>query len=133
MATPAGENTNKSAQDKKSNQEFAKETPAIGKKLTDLKKKEGTVTLITPPSWFHNQDVSFCLINLSKRDKEICDMISSTLVENGIIFAGIDIIGDYLTEINITSPTGMREIDKQNQYSVSAILFNELEKILNER
>ena len=67
MANPAGENTNKGAQDKKPNKEFSKETPAIGKKLTDLKKKDGTVTLITPPSWFHNQDVSFCLINLSKR------------------------------------------------------------------
>ncbi len=59
MATPAGENTNKGAQDKQGNKEFSKETPAIGKKLTNLKKKEGTVTLITPPPWFQNQDVSF--------------------------------------------------------------------------
>tara|TARA_Y100000591_G_C21650528_1_gene602583 strand:- start:288 stop:581 length:294 start_codon:yes stop_codon:yes gene_type:complete len=70
MAIPAGENKNKGAQDKQGNKEFSKETPAIGKKLTDLKKKDGTVTLITPPSWFQNQDVSFCLINLSKRDKD---------------------------------------------------------------
>ena len=52
------------------NKELMKETPAVGKKLNDLKKKEGTVTLITPPSWFQNQDLSFCLINLSKRDKD---------------------------------------------------------------
>ena len=70
---------------------------------------------------------------LNKRDKEICNAIASTLIENGILFAGIDVIGEFLTEINITSPTGMREIDKYNQYSVSTILFDQLEKVLNEK
>ena len=70
---------------------------------------------------------------LSDRDKEICNTIAPTLVKNGILFAGIDVIGDFLTEINITSPTGMREIDQYHQYRVSAILFNQLEKILNEK
>ena len=57
--------------DQKGNKEAAKETPAVGQKLTAMKKKLGTITLVTPPSWFQNQDRSFCLINLSKRDKDV--------------------------------------------------------------
>ena len=57
--------------DQQGNKEAAKETPAVGQKLTAMKKKLGTITLVTPPSWFQNQDRSFCLINLSKRDKDV--------------------------------------------------------------
>ena len=46
---------------------------------------------------------------LTKRDREICDAIGPHLKENGLIFAGIDVIGAYLTEINVTSPTGLQE------------------------
>ncbi len=49
---------------------------------------------------------------LSARDREICDAIGPTLKERGLIFAGIDVIGPYLTEINVTSPTGIQEIDR---------------------
>ena len=103
MATPAGENTNKGAQDKQGNKEFSKETPAIGKKLTNLKKKEGTVTLITPPSWFQNQDVSFCLINLSKRDKDsFADQLNKHMAKKNVNlyiwddnnFSGLDPFGN---------------------------------------
>ncbi|OUU24890.1 MAG: hypothetical protein CBB97_10680 [Candidatus Endolissoclinum sp. TMED37] len=51
------------------NIESEKERPVLGEKLTK-KKKEGTITLVTPPSFFQNQNRSFCLINLSKRDKD---------------------------------------------------------------
>lgn len=47
---------------------------------------------------------------LTKRDKFICNEISDSLKEKGLYFVGIDIIGDYITEINVTSPTGIREI-----------------------
>ena len=47
---------------------------------------------------------------LTKRDKFICNEISNSLKEKGLYFVGIDIIGDYITEINVTSPTGIREI-----------------------
>ncbi len=57
--------------DQQGNKEAAKEMPAVGQKLTNMKKKLGTITLVTPPSWFQNQDRSFCLINLSKRDKDV--------------------------------------------------------------
>ncbi len=47
---------------------------------------------------------------LSRREREICARIGPTLREQGLIFVGIDVIGDYLTEINVTSPTGIQEI-----------------------
>lgn len=49
--------------------------------------------------------------SVTPRDKEICARIADQLAANGLIFVGIDVIGDYLTEINVTSPTGVREID----------------------
>jgi len=47
---------------------------------------------------------------LTERDKEICDALRDRLKKEGLVFVGIDVIGDFLTEINVTSPTGMREI-----------------------
>ena len=55
-------------------------------------------------------------VELSERDRWICQQIGPVLKKQGILFAGIDIIGDYLTEINITSPTCIRELD--NIYSL---------------
>jgi len=51
------------------NKDLPAENPVVGKKL-ELRKKMGTVTLVTPPSFFSNQNKSFCLVNLSKRDKD---------------------------------------------------------------
>ncbi|MEM6371848.1 MAG: glutathione synthase [Pseudomonadota bacterium] len=51
-------------------------------------------------------------IGLSARDREICDRIGPLLREKGQIFVGIDVIGDYLTEINVTSPTGIQELER---------------------
>ena len=51
-------------------------------------------------------------VELSERDHWICQQVGPTLKQQGILFAGIDIIGDYLTEINITSPTCIRELDQ---------------------
>lgn len=49
---------------------------------------------------------------LTDRERQICTRIGPTLRNQGVIFAGIDVIGDYLTEINVTSPTGLREIQQ---------------------
>src|SRR5215472_10067067 len=49
---------------------------------------------------------------LSARDREICAAIGPTLRAQGLVFVGIDVIGDYLTEINVTSPTGIQEINR---------------------
>jgi len=51
-------------------------------------------------------------IELTRRDREICAALGPTLKERGLIFVGIDVIGDYLTEINVTSPTGLQEVNR---------------------
>ncbi|MFP4337640.1 MAG: glutathione synthase [Halothece sp.] len=55
---------------------------------------------------------------ITTRDQEICRAIAPTLRSDGLWFVGIDIIGGYLTEINVTSPTGVREIDRLNGVSL---------------
>lgn len=69
--------------------------------------------------------------DFTQRDEEICQHIGEKLKEMGLVFVGIDIIGDYLTEINVTSPTGIREIDRLFATDVAEILFDELEDILS--
>lgn len=56
---------------------------------------------------------------LSERDRWICAQVGPVLREKGILFAGLDIIGDYLTEINVTSPTGIRELDKSFNLNIA--------------
>ena len=67
---------------------------------------------------------------LSDRDLEICRRVGPVLRENGVIFAGIDVIGDYLTEVNVTSPTGMREIDEQFGVNTAGLMFDAIESRL---
>ena len=64
---------------------------------------------------------------LSKRDLEIATTIGKTLKEQGLHLVGLDVIGDYLTEINVTSPTGMVEIANQTEIAPAAIFVNSLE------
>lgn len=66
---------------------------------------------------------------LTARDTWICQQLTPFLREQGIYFAGIDIIGDYLTEINITSPTGICELDAQANLNISKQLFDVLESL----
>ncbi|HET6629083.1 MAG TPA: glutathione synthase [Woeseiaceae bacterium] len=61
---------------------------------------------------------------LSERDRYICSRVGPVLKENGVLFAGIDVIGDYLTEINVTSPTGIRELDRQYGLNIAGLLFD---------
>ena len=51
-------------------------------------------------------------VEITDRDREICSQLAPTLRQDGLIFVGIDVIGGYLTEVNVTSPTGIREIDR---------------------
>ena len=70
---------------------------------------------------------------LSKRDHEICEMIGPTLQERGLIFVGIDVIGDYLTEINVTSPTGLQEIDRFDEVNLEGRIWDVIEGRINRR
>jgi glutathione synthase len=64
---------------------------------------------------------------LTARDRWICDQVAPTLKENGLIFVGLDVIGDYLTEINVTSPTCIRELDNQFGLDIGMQLMNAIE------
>ena len=67
---------------------------------------------------------------LSDRDREICATVGPSLVERGLIFVGLDVIGDYLTEINVTSPTCVRELNEQFDLDIGGQLMTAIEKRL---
>ncbi|MDX1571461.1 MAG: glutathione synthase [Xanthomonadales bacterium] len=70
-------------------------------------------------------------VELSDRDWEICRAVGPELSRRGILFAGIDVIGDYLTEINVTSPTCIRELDQIFSLNIAGTLFDRIEQELS--
>jgi len=66
--------------------------------------------------------------DLTKREREICQRLGPALRERGILFAGIDVIGDWLTEINVTSPTGIRAVKNLGGPDAAALLWDVIEK-----
>jgi len=68
---------------------------------------------------------------LTERDRWLCAQIGPTMIEKGVMFAGIDVIGDYLTEINVTSPTGIRELDKHFGIDIADKLMAAIETKLS--
>ena len=64
---------------------------------------------------------------LSERDRHLCSQIAPILIEKGLMFVGLDVIGDYITEINVTSPTCIRELDSQFNLNISSMLLDEIE------
>jgi glutathione synthase len=68
------------------------------------------------------------LSELTPRDREICATIGPRLKELDMIFVGIDVIGDYLTEINVTSPTGIREVKRFGGADIAALVWDAIEK-----
>ncbi len=66
-------------------------------------------------------------IGLTERDMEICAAIGPLLKERGQIFVGIDVIGDYLTEINVTSPTGIQELERFNGVNIAEKIWQAIE------
>ncbi|MBT5572230.1 MAG: glutathione synthase [Alphaproteobacteria bacterium] len=66
--------------------------------------------------------------DLTPREQEICATIGPALREQGLIFVGIDVIGDYMTEINVTSPTGIQEIDRYDGVNLSGLIWDAVEK-----
>ncbi len=68
---------------------------------------------------------------LSQRDREICSAIGPTLKSKGQVFVGIDVIGEYLTEINVTSPTGIQELERFDNVNIAEMIWHSVEKKLN--
>ena len=64
---------------------------------------------------------------LTAREREICDRLGPELKRRGLIFVGIDVIGDYLTEINVTSPTGIRQVKAFGGADIAALIWDVIE------
>ncbi|MDM8547724.1 glutathione synthase [Candidatus Venteria ishoeyi] len=71
------------------------------------------------------------VVPLTERDYWICEQVAPTLSQKGLIFVGLDVIGDYLTEINVTSPTCIRELDAQCQLDIAGDLMDVIEQRLS--
>lgn len=69
-------------------------------------------------------------VPLSERDRWICSQVGPDLKKRGILFAGLDIIGDWLSEVNVTSPTCIRELDEQFGLNIAGQLFDAAEAVL---
>lgn len=68
---------------------------------------------------------------LTRRDREIAEALGPALYDKGLMLVGLDVIGNYLTEINVTSPTCMREIAEQTGFNAAGMMMDALEKMLN--
>ena len=66
------------------------------------------------------------IVEINDRDKEICKVIKNTIIELELIFVGLDVIGPYLTEINVTSPTCVREIEESTKLNISATILESM-------
>jgi glutathione synthase len=64
---------------------------------------------------------------MTARDHEICEIIGPELKKRGQIFVGIDVIGSYLSEINVTSPTGIQELSRFDGIDVPAMIWDAIE------
>ncbi len=71
-------------------------------------------------------------VELSDRDRWICEQVGPTLKKHGLLFVGLDVIGDYLTEVNVTSPTCVRELDEIFNLDIAGDLMNCIEKKLQQ-
>jgi glutathione synthase len=65
---------------------------------------------------------------LTKREREICEAMGPDLKKRGLIFVGIDVIGDQLTEINVTSPTGIREVKRFGGADIAVLIWDAIEE-----
>ena len=65
--------------------------------------------------------------DLTRREREICARLGPALRERGLLFVGIDVIGDFLTEINVTSPTGIRSVKNLGGADIAALIWDRIE------
>ena len=68
-------------------------------------------------------------VDLTARDRELCGIIGPTLKAQGLMFVGVDVIGDYLTEINVTSPTGAQQLKRFTGIDATAIMWDRIEAL----
>ncbi len=122
-------------------QSFLKEPLMVQRYLPEIRQGDKRIILIdgkpagavnrVPPEWDVRANMHVGgraeKSALTKRDLEICEVIGPALEEYGLLFTGIDVIGDYLTEINVTSPTGLQEIDRFDGVSLERQIWDAIE------
>jgi glutathione synthase len=67
--------------------------------------------------------------DLTKREKEICAALAPALRARGLLFVGLDVIGDFITEINVTSPTGIRAVKNVGGPDIAALIWDKIEEL----
>lgn len=72
-------------------------------------------------------------VELSDRDRWICQQVGPTLRDMGLLFVGLDVIGDYLTEVNVTSPTCIRELDAIYGINIGDQLMALIDQLINNK
>jgi glutathione synthase len=70
---------------------------------------------------------------ITPQEQKMCTLLAPKLQEDGLYFVGIDVIGGYLTEVNVTSPTGIREIDRLNDVRLGEEVIRWVEQTLAQR
>ncbi|MBW2280815.1 MAG: glutathione synthase [Deltaproteobacteria bacterium] len=118
-------------------QRYVPEIRAGDKRIILLEGEPIGAVLRVPEAWetranFHVGG-SAVRAEITDRDREICDRLRPSLLEHGIFFAGIDVIGDWLTEVNVTSPTGIREINALDGVRLEEQVLDRVEKRCGER
>jgi len=120
-------------------QRYLSEVTTTGDKRILLIDGEPVPTALArlPPPHDHRANISTGATTecrpLTPGERHICEHLGPVLRERGLIFVGIDVIGDLLTEINVTSATGIRELERDAGHRVSAMLFDALETHLRRR
>jgi glutathione synthase len=69
---------------------------------------------------------------LNDRDRWLCSVIGPKMKRAGMVFVGLDVIGEYVTEINVTSPTGIRELDKKHGIDIGGMLMSAIARTLED-
>ena len=114
-------------------QRYVSEITTTGDKRILLIDGEPVPTALAriPPSHDHRGNISAGATTecrpLTPGERHICASLGPVLRERGLIFVGIDVIGDLLTEINVTSATGIRELERDTGHRVSGVLFEVFE------
>ena len=90
---------------------------------------QGFTQLVAEPDSDPPNCLAPAMTGLNERDHWICEQVGPELRRRGVLFAGLDVIGDYLTEINVTSPTCIRELDHIYGLNISGQLFDCIESL----
>jgi len=67
------------------------------------------------------------IVRIGNEERRLCEKIRPHIIKHQLMFVGLDVIGNFITEINVTSPTGIREIEKAKNINITKILFDEIE------